>query len=396
MGCGCNAGGIEEKLQREKERMNKILRLGFNHGLGDCCHFACLLQLYIRRGWTVKLRVEDNKRTLWSMAGVDVVNEDVPNHPWTYPSDFDDLRMPDEEKNKVAWNLNSDPLHSIGSRDDLWYELCDINIDATSFIGQKDQSDANNFVNGLTNPIALLHFRANTGQDLKDIHECTCIDIQKNLLDLGYSIVILDWDKTTPQVNHPQVRSLKSWGSINQFELAALMKISKLLIGIDSGPYHFARFVPTLKTLGVWRRRGPCRCGLPWSNSRNLVSVSQYAKWHRREEQWGLTYFENSEPTADEITKAAKDFMDEKVQEDIISGMYLYHRVGHDQRRMELRPDHTIGIGAAGCERYWVTTGKTLHILGDDDHTAKMKWEDGKWRGSWLYAEKMPIELTPE
>lgn len=46
------------------------LRLGFHHGLGDCVHYAHVLELYRRRGHRVLLSVESNKTGLWSLLGV--------------------------------------------------------------------------------------------------------------------------------------------------------------------------------------------------------------------------------------------------------------------------------------------------------------------------------------
>jgi hypothetical protein len=56
-------------------------------------------------------------------------------------------------------------------------------------------------------------------------------------------------------------------------------------------------------------------------------------------------------------------FMDE------CAGIYHYHRVGHDDRPLELRPDGTIGLGNAGAERGWrlktLQGSPTLSIFGD-------------------------------
>jgi hypothetical protein len=79
---------------------------------------------------------------------------------------------------------------------------------------------------------------------------------------------------------------------------------------------------------------------------------------------------------------------------------FLYHRVGHDARLMEFRTDHTIGDGAAGCERWWYVedtpAGPHLVICGDDGPTCKLaRGPDGTWSGAWAKFEKMPIALTP-
>ena len=79
-----------------------------------------------------------------------------------------------------------------------------------------------------------------------------------------------------------------------------------------------------------------------------------------------------------------------------IAGAYIYRRVYHDDRRMELLPSGLIGEGAAGRERLWGLRGTQLEILGDEGVTCQLKQDgDGVWRGNWIHQERMPIELYP-
>ncbi len=79
-------------------------------------------------------------------------------------------------------------------------------------------------------------------------------------------------------------------------------------------------------------------------------------------------------------------------------GVWLYYRVGYDQRHLEFRSDGTIGTGAAGAERSWHVelAGQTrlLTIYGDDWPTCHfIRGIDGVWRGHWFDNEVMPVEL---
>lgn len=75
-----------------------------------------------------------------------------------------------------------------------------------------------------------------------------------------------------------------------------------------------------------------------------------------------------------------------------------YDRVGYDSRALELRPDGSIGDGAADCERYWslhhANGTLVLSILGNDSSTCHLTREGRVWKGAWLRHERMPIEVT--
>ena len=84
-----------------------------------------------------------------------------------------------------------------------------------------------------------------------------------------------------------------------------------------------------------------------------------------------------------------------------LAGEYHYHRIGHDEREMELLPDGSIGVGADGAEQRWELRNRPsdprLMILGDYGEICELRPEsDGCWRGHWLQFEKMPVELIPK
>jgi hypothetical protein len=82
------------------------------------------------------------------------------------------------------------------------------------------------------------------------------------------------------------------------------------------------------------------------------------------------------------------------------TGPFLYRRIGHDRRPMELSSDHTIARGAGGLERWWFLNTSTmpfeLQVWGESGLTCGLvQHADGVWRGSWRLHEKMPVELVP-
>jgi putative mannosyltransferase len=79
---------------------------------------------------------------------------------------------------------------------------------------------------------------------------------------------------------------------------------------------------------------------------------------------------------------------------------YRYRRVGVDERLMEFEPDGSIGLGAEQNERRWRLEGDddrpVLVISRPDGDICRLEpGHDGIWRGSWLWYERMPVELIP-
>lgn len=81
-------------------------------------------------------------------------------------------------------------------------------------------------------------------------------------------------------------------------------------------------------------------------------------------------------------------------------GVFDYHRMGHDRRRLQFLPDGTFGEGVGGCEKTWDVHDEggalKLTIFGPGYVTCRAEeCGDGVWHGAWLIGEKMPLELTP-
>ena len=78
----------------------------------------------------------------------------------------------------------------------------------------------------------------------------------------------------------------------------------------------------------------------------------------------------------------------------------LYRRIGADQRLLELLPDGQIGEGRGPNEHSWRVERQggrdRLLVSGDRRATCALTYEaDGVWRGHWLFAEHMPVEIVP-
>lgn len=392
------------------------LRIGFDHGLGDCVHFAHLLQLYRRRGYRIELAGVANKQFVWQVAGCDlaVFSNALPEqrHGWGYPGCFEDLHAPDYQANKAAHNIGLPPLPPLdGDRESHWRELCDVRLSAAELIPQAARDEAEAFLAGLPRPIVCLHSNGTNWAERKSLPLSVTLDLQMQFVRrFDGTLIMLDWDSRAPMIGHARIKGiLPTWGMIDPPKTCALFERSDLLIGVDSGPFHLASFTD-VPSLGVFREVSHCHCCLPNPRAVYLVPGQHHVAWQEqgRPELWRMAEYSGDEPTADDILAAAETML-AGAQPDTgllvghmaaATGMYWYHRVGHDLRLLDLQTNGTIGAGAAGREKTWsvrrIDGIPRLTLYGDRGPTCHLVADDnGVWRGNWLDHERMPIELSP-
>lgn len=288
------------------------LKVWFDHGLGDCCHFAALLQLYRRRGYEVGIHYEPNKAAIWKAAGVKWLPlEEATHHPWEYPSDFGSF--PCEESwagSKLYWNMDRGPMSPLGDKQQLWAEWCEVRLSARDVVSQDDHRDVDRFIAALPRPLVLLHTRGSNMAASKNLNGPTILELYRLLLDrTGGSLLLLDWEEKVPRLAHARVRHLRDdWEHLSLEKLWCLMESADLFIGIDSGPYHFTALTD-IPAVGIWRNHHPAQCGLPRPATVNLVrSAMRFASIPRRAD-WNLVDYAGTEPTAEEIMRVAEQVL---------------------------------------------------------------------------------------
>ncbi len=397
---------------------DKTLNIKFDrHGLGDCVHFAYAVQLYRSRGYDVTVQVEENKKFLWQVSGVNVVQGGgLPDHSYHYPAGFENLNEMDCLTNKVAFGLRNNVMPSLGelglTEQAAWDELCNVRLSAHEHIPQEAHDEAERFLEGLPRPIIAIHSRGTNWHERKSIPTEVAFDVILKLMEqTGGSVIVLDFDRRAPMVGDERCKGIKpSWGHISVDRLCALYERIDLMIGVDSGPFHVAAMTG-VKALGVFRSLHPTRVCLPNPNAVYLVSEKHREQMQSRSDRWTTDFYQADEPTADEIVLSAVTMLQRpqpiiegqimNICKDSVVGKYTYRRVGHDERVMELLPDGKIGQGSADCERVWkldqTSSGELLTIIGiHGGPTCHLSpSEDGVFRGRWLNFEKMPIELIP-
>jgi len=269
------------------------LHLWFDHGLGDCTQFAQYLQLLRRRGYDIAVHFEENKGFLWRVAGIGYAPSEGAAHVgWTYRPDFNvPVATVDQSGNKVFGNFGRSPLPDLGDDKAVWDELCDtVELKARPFIGESALVDAKRLVEHLERPIVLLHSNGSNFQDAKDFPRTMLSELYRGLLDeLECTLVLLDWDDRVPALRHGRVRHLRrDWGHLDLERLAAVMEESDLLIGVDSGPFHFAS-LSSIPSLGVFYGHYPSCVALPRSRAAMMtrngegyrdVNIKRRRRWN--------------------------------------------------------------------------------------------------------------------
>jgi ADP-heptose:LPS heptosyltransferase len=248
--------------------------LRFFHGLGDAAFFARLIPLYVRRGFEISVDCTPDKSILFRAAGATLCRGAELTHDWGYPPEnvtprHEGLHL----GSKPGWNLSQPPLPDIGSRDALWPEYCASEARATALIGDEQREHVRGWLHGAPRPWVLLHSKGNTAQGRKSLPDKTAAEFYLEFLDrCEGTLILLDWDDRVPRLNSFRVRHLATMPRGCPTErLLALMELSDLMIGVDSGPLHVAALTD-IPRIGVWMPgHYPARYSLPDRRQLNLV-----------------------------------------------------------------------------------------------------------------------------
>jgi len=259
-------------------------RAAFYHGLGDCVYFAHLIPLYVKRGYDIEVECTPDKRILFEAAGATTVSGgSAPVHSWSYPAESTHAGQGRFwQGNKMAHNISEPPLPDIGEKSALWDEYCRTSIDIRHFLPAGAVSTAERWLAALPHPVVLLHTKANTAQHRKSLPDPIAFEFYKSLLDrFDGTIILLDWDNRVPRLLSCRVRHLDDLGACPTETLMALLTQADLMVGVDSGPLHAARFTH-IPTVGLWMPgHYPATYTLPRREQLNVVLADHTREWNR-------------------------------------------------------------------------------------------------------------------
>ncbi len=290
--------------------MSGPLKIWFDHGLGDCVHFAHMLQLYRARGYEVQVHYEQNKRPLWEAAGIPYCQlSGSAYHKFAYHPSFNRPAPEcDWSGNKIA-GCFVPPLPPLPV-EEAWEELCAVDLSGTLLEAatQDERDRVRRFVEHLEPPLILLHLQGTNWSGSKNVPHETQLQLYHLLLDATPgTLVLLDWDHRVPRLSHGRVRHLKAdFGHANLAELGCLMACADLLIGVDSGPYHLASMTE-LPALGVFHHHYPSCVTLPRSRSAVMTrNADSYRPVNRaRRARWSVLEYAGEYPSAADIARHA-------------------------------------------------------------------------------------------
>jgi hypothetical protein len=309
---------IAEHIENCRNGSDEILDIHFDHGLGDVVHFAALLNV-LQQMFNTHIRIcaEENKRAAWEAAGIELVGQGI-YHRWTYPNDFN---YPGANYDALGSKIFGNILLNHGAvkeRLEVFDNLCDLNMETwlPRIISKETQNEINEWLKGLTQPFILLHTNGTNFPGGKNIENQN--ELYNLLLDsFDGTLILLDWDFRVEYFPHSRIRHTKHLaGHINLYQLAALYAAAHqsggMLIGIDSGPYHYALMHP-IRALGVFHHHYPACVTLP---SRKQVCMTRSAESYKpcnllRRKRWNIVEYDGVMPSPKDIVKHAMRLLNE-------------------------------------------------------------------------------------
>lgn len=223
----------------------------FRHGLGDCFNAATLFHAVAKvTGQHTCVECPPAFKPVFHAAGVVVASGATRAHPWDHPA-YSGPLLPIWVDNKTAHNS------PVPMTEEIW------NTMVTSELRLRfpqDELSVKTWFDTLPRPIVLLHTRGATSGHYKDF-PCSLEESICREFNLG-TLIWLSGRHPRVLCHHP--------ASVGR--LYSMIAQADLVIGIDSGPLHVARWTDT-PALGCWFALHPTAFAIPSPRIRHLVST---------------------------------------------------------------------------------------------------------------------------
>ena len=203
----------------------------------------------------------------------------------------------------MAHSLSEHPLPNIGAKSELWNEYVASKVDITRHLSAESIATAERWLEHLPKPIVLFHSRGNTSQERKSLPNETSEAFYREFIDrCDGTLILLDWDDRVPRLASARIRHLSDLGYCALDTMLALMQRADLIVGVDSGPLHAARFTDT-PTLGIWMPgHYPTTYALPRREQVNVVLADHTRQWNRYKRiPWNIVEHPGSEFSASRL-----------------------------------------------------------------------------------------------
>jgi hypothetical protein len=238
----------------------------------------------VRRGCRIEVECTPDKAILFQAAGASTISTGAQAiHHWGYPGGESHAGQGRFwQGSKMGHNVSEAPLPSIGPKSELWDEFVASRVDVAPHLPAGTFANVDRWIEKLARPIVLLHSRGNTSQERKSLPNETTLAFYHEFINrCDGTLILLDWDNRVPRIASARVRHLSEFGPCSTDQMLALISRADLMIGVDSGPLHAARFTTT-PTLGVWMPgHYPTTYSLPRREQLNVVLAGHTQAWNR-------------------------------------------------------------------------------------------------------------------
>lgn len=284
------------------------INFSFGHGLGDNIFFAPLAGLYKLYGHNVIVNVHnENFKDIWLSCGVNLTNKSCKDfgmrEPYTTKPSLDQHSC---STNKLGCGMKIIPGYHATK---MWNDYLNLIPSLDDFIKTKDEIEK--FINTIPKPLVILHPKGSTTSYRKDL-DSAFVDnlIYKILLESNFSIFLLDEKNycNSRIINNGRFRHSSSFRNMTIAELWYIIKLSDLYIGVDSGPFHLARWC-NIPRIGLWYKHHPSWYCIPSENTLNIsAGMEDWTKARRHE----FNIIHTDKLKCDEIIKYMKLMYEQK------------------------------------------------------------------------------------
>lgn len=257
----------------------ETINFNFNHGLGDCSLFAHALPSWIKRGYEVELGA-NNYSVLFQVAGCKIIPKGRSHHPYSHSWETFDKRP--WINSKLGWNLVQPPLPEIAPRETLWEEACSCRLSLAGCLDEGERKKLDEMFDPIK-PFICLHARGNTCPAQKNLPPHIHYDLYRQFTETTpYNVLVMEEKLKEAPFKHKQVRYLYNYRKLSLPELAYVLDKASCLIGVDSGPLHFARFT-SVPAVGLWYYHPPSVFALPRPETIHLSPCRFSDDWNTKE-----------------------------------------------------------------------------------------------------------------
>lgn len=237
----------------------KQLDISFFHGLGDISNFARLIPIYKKYGIDIGVKVTEDKRIIVEAAGGRVLEDNAKvndHHKWSVQNGKMDVTPGNSHGylcNKIGCNSGLYGLEEKATKEKIWKDLKEVDIQIKHLVEKEIFDKIALHIKNWLRPIVLWHSIGNTNRMQKSFNEKQQQSFTYEMLNrFNGTLLILDWDCRAIWTQHHRLKhSYVEFKKLGLKELAALMYLSDLMIGVDSGPYYYSALTD-IPSVGIY------------------------------------------------------------------------------------------------------------------------------------------------